>query len=79
MAEKPAFIGIGNLANQKCKIVTRQGTNFTIMVVGESGMGKSAFVNTLFMSVLKEAKNFDNRHSMQLERTVSIDVVRAGN
>lgn len=33
---------------QREKIVARKGANFTIMLVGESGLGKSTFVNTLF-------------------------------
>ncbi|KAH6579640.1 hypothetical protein BASA60_003210 [Batrachochytrium salamandrivorans] len=77
MAAPPSLIGIANLANQRHKIVSRKGTNFTLMVVGESGLGKTTFVNTLFSTVLKEARPLHERHSHQLDRTISIDVVRA--
>ncbi|KAI8927103.1 Septin-domain-containing protein [Entophlyctis helioformis] len=62
------LIGIQNLANQRHKIVSRQGTNFTVMVVGESGVGKTTFVNTLFSTLLKEYKPTHERHSSQMDR-----------
>ncbi|KAJ3302003.1 hypothetical protein HDU76_005591, partial [Blyttiomyces sp. JEL0837] len=70
-------IGIANLPNQRHKIVSRKGANFTIMVVGESGLGKSTFINTLFTTLLREYKKPEHRFAKQLERTVQIDLVRA--
>ncbi|KAI9362091.1 Septin-domain-containing protein [Zopfochytrium polystomum] len=70
-------IGIANLPNQRHKIVSRKGTNLTIMVVGESGLGKSTFINTLFTTLLREYKKPEHRFAKQMERTVQIDVVRA--
>lgn len=70
-------IGIANLPNQRHKIVSRKGANFTIMVVGESGLGKTTFINTLFTTVLREYKKPELRHPKQMDRTVEIDVVRA--
>ncbi|KAJ1560541.1 hypothetical protein HK405_006732 [Cladochytrium tenue] len=76
-ASDTAAIGIANLPNQRHKIVSRKGANFTIMVVGESGLGKSTFINTLFTTLLREYKKPEQRFAKQLERTVQIDVVRA--
>ncbi|RKP05656.1 septin, partial [Thamnocephalis sphaerospora] len=70
-------IGIADLPNQRHKIVTKNGANFTIMVVGESGLGKTTFVNTLFTTTIKEYKNPNKRHEKQLEKTVDIVITKA--
>ncbi|KAJ3077483.1 hypothetical protein HDU99_001154 [Rhizoclosmatium hyalinum] len=86
-------VGIANLPNQRHKIVSRKGTNFTVMVVGaclylplsprltvasgESGLGKSTYINTLFTTLMREYKRPEHRFAKQLDRTVNIDVVRA--
>ncbi|RKO94908.1 hypothetical protein CXG81DRAFT_9645 [Caulochytrium protostelioides] len=72
-----ASIGVANLPNQRHKIVSRRGASFTIMVVGESGLGKTTFINTLFTTLLREYKRPEHRFQKQLDRTVQIDVVRA--
>ncbi|KAJ3066381.1 hypothetical protein HK102_007667 [Quaeritorhiza haematococci] len=72
-----SVVGIANLPNQRHKIVSRKGANFTVMVVGESGLGKTTFINTLFTTLLREYKKPEQRFQKQLERTVQIDVVRA--
>ena len=45
---------------------------------GESGVGKTTFVNTLFTTSIKEYKNPVNRHEKQLDRTVEIEITKAG-
>ncbi|KAJ1650377.1 Septin spn4 [Dispira simplex] len=70
-------IGIANLPNQRHKIVTKKGTNFTLMVVGESGLGKTTFVNTLFTTSIMEPKDQSQRMKKQTERTVDITVTKA--
>ncbi|KAH8556027.1 putative septin [Umbelopsis sp. PMI_123] len=70
-------IGIANLPNQRHKIVTQRGANFTLMVCGESGVGKTTFVNTLFTTGIKEHKNHVKRHSEQLDKTVKIEITKA--
>lgn len=75
----PEPVGISNLPNQRYKIVANQGATFTMMVAGESGLGKTTFVNTLFQTVLKEHEDPAERHnkySLALQ-TVDISILRA--
>ncbi|GAN03107.1 cell division control protein 12 [Mucor ambiguus] len=69
-------IGIAHLPNQRHKIVTNKGVNFTVMVCGESGNGKSTFVNTLFTTTLKDPRDQSKRHQKQLDRTVEIEITK---
>ncbi|ANZ77306.1 BA75_04414T0 [Komagataella pastoris] len=45
-----SVIGLAKLPYQKRKRAERNGMNFTVMLVGESGLGKTTFLNTLFDS-----------------------------
>ncbi|KAI8066827.1 Septin-domain-containing protein [Gongronella butleri] len=69
--------GIANLPNQRHKIVAKNGANFTIMVCGESGVGKTTFVNTLFTSTIKEPKHLSKRHLKTPAKTVQIQITKA--
>ncbi|KAG2196405.1 hypothetical protein INT46_011023 [Mucor plumbeus] len=70
-------IGIANLPNQKHKIISGKGVNFTLMVCGESGLGKSTFINTLFTTTIKNYKSPGKRHDKQLDKTVEIEITKA--
>jgi len=70
-------IGIANLPNQRHKIVTKKGANFTLMVAGESGLGKTTFINTLFSTSIKESRDQSIRHKKQTEKTVDIVITKA--
>ncbi|KAI8984756.1 Septin-domain-containing protein [Mycotypha africana] len=77
--------GIANLPNQRHKIVAKNGANFTIMVCGESGLGKTTFVNTLFTTTIKEPMNYNKKRAPisttatagRSNRTVQIQITRA--
>lgn len=75
----PESVGIANLPNQRYQIVSNQGATFTLMVAGESGLGKTTFVNTLFQSVLKQHDDDSERHNKftNAHQTVDISIVRA--
>ncbi|KAI8147536.1 Septin-domain-containing protein [Fennellomyces sp. T-0311] len=70
-------VGIAHLPNQRHKIVSKRGANFTLMVCGESGVGKSTFVNTLFTTTIKDPKQLSKRHAKQVDKTVEIEITKA--
>ncbi|KAI8996879.1 septin [Pilobolus umbonatus] len=70
-------IGISHLPNQKHRIISKKGANFTLMVCGESGLGKTTFINTLFATTIKNYKAPSQRHKKQLDRTVEIEITKA--
>lgn len=48
------------------------------MVCGESGLGKTTFINTLFTTIIKEPKDQNKRWAKQLDRTVDIEITKTG-
>lgn len=72
----PPPVGISNLPNQRYKIVNEEGGTFTVMLCGESGLGKTTFINTLFQTVLKRADGQQHRQE-PIRKTVGIDITRA--
>ncbi|KAF8674521.1 Septin-6 [Rhizoctonia solani] len=70
-------IGIANLPNQRHKIVAKQGAHFTVMVVGESGLGKSTLINTLFATELSPLKDYRRRHLKQLDKLTEVEIIKA--
>ncbi|KAK9465877.1 Septin-domain-containing protein [Lipomyces arxii] len=47
------------------------------MVCGESGLGKTTFVNTLFSTTIKSYTDNRRRHPKQTDRTVEIEITKA--
>ncbi|POW09923.1 hypothetical protein PSHT_08926 [Puccinia striiformis] len=70
-------IGIANLPNQRHKIISQAGGHFTLMVVGESGLGKTTLINTLFSTELAMPKDYRRRFAKQLDKTTEIDIIKA--
>uniref|UniRef100_A0AAX7VHY2 Septin 2 n=1 Tax=Astatotilapia calliptera TaxID=8154 RepID=A0AAX7VHY2_ASTCA len=50
--ETPGYVGFANLPNQVHRKSVKKGFEFTLMVVGESGLGKSTLINSLFLTDL---------------------------
>ena len=65
------------LPNQRHKIVAKRGAAFTIMVAGESGLGKTTFINTLFSTTIKNYADHKRRHAKQVDKTVEIEITKA--
>ena len=47
-------------------------------LLGESGLGKTTFINTLFTTTIKPPKNHKRRFNKSTEKTVEIEIIRAG-
>lgn len=68
------FVGFANLPQQWHKKSTKKGFNMNLMVVGESGLGKSTLVNTLFNRGLYDAKE-PKDPAVETAKTVEINTV----
>jgi cell division control protein 12 len=45
--------------------------------LGESGLGKTTLINTLFSTELCPAKNYSRRHVKQLDKLTEVDIIKA--
>lgn len=48
-----------------------------IQVAGESGLGKTTFINTLFSTTIKNYADHKRRHAKQVDKTVEIEITKA--
>ena len=46
-------------------------------VAGESGLGKTTFINTLFSTTIKNYADHRRRHAKQIDKTVEIEITKA--
>ncbi|XP_075425669.1 septin-2 isoform X1 [Ascaphus truei] len=70
--ETPGYVGFANLPNQVHRKSVRKGFEFTLMVVGESGLGKSTLINSLFLTDLYPERVVPGAAD-KIERTVEIE------
>ena len=71
------YVGFHNLPNQCHRKSIKKGFTFTLMVVGESGLGKSTLINSLFNTAIyppKEGRDPTN----DTPKTVEIQSISAG-
>lgn len=68
-------VGLSQLPMQRAKIVSEQGGILNLMVCGESGLGKTTFINTLFATTLRSREEHPRDNA--IKKTVQIDIVRA--
>lgn len=71
------YVGFANLPNQWHRKSVRKGFNFNVMVVGESGLGKSTLVNTLFNTSLYPPKERKGPSLDIVPKTVTIQSISA--
>jgi septin 7 len=65
------YVGFANLPNQVYRKAVKKGFEFTLMVVGESGLGKSTLINSMFLSDVYSAEYPGPSH--RLQKTVAIE------
>ncbi|KAI9294449.1 Septin [Neoconidiobolus thromboides FSU 785] len=70
------YVGFGNLPNQVHRKAVKKGFYFTMMVVGESGLGKSTLINTLFNTRLYPEKT-DVNPTSYTPKTVELQTISA--
>jgi septin 2 len=78
---KPAFpshdtagyVGFANLPNQVHRKSVKKGFEFTLMVVGESGLGKSTLINSLFLTDLYPDRIVPSAAEKISKKTVQLD------
>ncbi len=67
-----SYVGFANLPNQVHRKFVKKGFEFTLLVVGESGLGKSTLINSLFLTDLYPEKS-SSSSSQTTNKTVSIE------
>ncbi|KAK1880957.1 Septin-7, partial [Dissostichus eleginoides] len=66
------YVGFANLPNQVYRKSVKRGFEFTLMVVGESGLGKSTLINSLFLTELYSPEYPGPSH--RIKKTVQLQV-----
>lgn len=70
--EDDEYIGFSTLAQQVHRKAVRRGFEFTLMVVGDTGLGKSTLINSLFLMDLYKDRNLGAVEE-RVQRTVEIE------
>lgn len=70
--EVPGYVGFANLPNQVHRKSVKKGFEFTLMIVGESGLGKSTLVDGLFLTNLYPDRTIPSA-AERIEKTVKIE------
>lgn len=71
------YIGFATLPEQMHRKSVKRGFDFTLMVVGESGLGKSTLINSLFLGDLYKNRKIADVHGkepigIRLHHTIDI-------
>jgi len=66
------YVGFANLPNQVHRKSVKKGFEFTLMVLGESGLGKSTLINSLFLTDLYPDRVVPNA-AEKIKKTVQLD------
>ncbi|XP_018584210.1 septin 5a isoform X4 [Scleropages formosus] len=69
--QEKQYVGFATLPNQVHRKSVKKGFDFTLMVAGESGLGKSTLVNSLFLTDLYKDRKLLNAEE-RINQTVEI-------
>ncbi|KAI9564217.1 putative septin-7 isoform X1 [Daphnia sinensis] len=65
------YVGFANLPNQVYRRAVKKGFEFTLMVVGESGLGKSTLINSMFLADIYSPEYPGPSH--RIKKTVQVE------
>ncbi|XP_015126644.1 septin-7 isoform X3 [Diachasma alloeum] len=72
--ELDGYVGFANLPNQVYRKAVKKGFDFTLMVVGESGLGKSTLINSMFLADIYSAEY--PGPSLRVKKTVAVETTK---
>ncbi|CAI4226653.1 unnamed protein product [Auanema sp. JU1783] len=83
--EPQNYWGFANFPNQVFRRAIKNGFDFTLMVVGRSGLGKSTFINTLFLAEINDVSDYapelpastvriEEKHVKLVENSVTLNL-----
>ncbi|XP_013176250.1 PREDICTED: septin-7 isoform X3 [Papilio xuthus] len=70
--ELDGYVGFANLPNQVYRKAVKKGFEFTLMVVGETGLGKSTLINSLFLTEVYDRDKHPGP-SLRVKKTVGVE------
>lgn len=70
--ELDGYVGFANLPNQVYRKAVKKGFEFTLMVVGETGLGKSTLINSLFLTDVYDRDKHPGP-SLRVKKTVGVE------
>ncbi|KAL7738133.1 hypothetical protein ACLKA6_006477 [Drosophila palustris] len=73
--EIAGYVGFANLPNQVYRKAVKRGFEFTLMVVGASGLGKSTLINSMFLSDVYNAEQYPGP-SLRKKKTVAVEATK---
>lgn len=73
--ELDGYVGFANLPNQVYRKAVKKGFEFTLMVVGESGLGKSTLINSMFLTDIYNSNDYPGP-THRVKKTVAVETTR---